>query len=201
MNAGLAMIPYAVGKLGASNQRPAGALRINSSAFAARGFLEPHLGEFRRRYPLVHLEIVIGDGCDAGIRLRESVNDSMIAIPISPPMAMAVVGSPALFAGQPPFDGFDLYLPSREQVPAKLWALVGFLVGKRAILEIKPNRVHHQTPQTCRHGSSAGVEPRRIERICEGRYGSNPRSLGGGHSLNPAIVPSRRYAAHPNLRS
>jgi DNA-binding transcriptional LysR family regulator len=229
VNPGLAMITDAVGNLGASAKRPAGGLRINTSGFAARYFLEPHLGEFRRRYPLVNLEIIIddglgniiGEGCDAGIRLRESVNDSMIAIPISPPMAMAVVGSPAFFAGRPPpqapseleqfncvgfrpsrggglyhwdfvdpatgrpfeiapqgsliinsdemmisaalqgvglvmhmeialrepiargallrvletwcppFDGFDLYLPSREQMPAKLRALVDFLVEKR----------------------------------------------------------------------
>lgn len=150
----------------------------------------------------------------------------MIAIPISPPMAMAVVGSPAFFAGKPPpqvpselerfdcvgfrpsrggglyrwdftdpatgrqfeiaprgslvtnsdemmisaalqgaglvmhmeialrehiaggallrvldawcppFDGFDLYLPSREQMPAKLRALVDFLVEKRNALSV-----------------------------------------------------------------
>lgn len=59
---GLAMITDAVGNLGASNKRPTGELRINTSGFAARTFLEPHLGEFRRRYPLVHLEIIIDDG-------------------------------------------------------------------------------------------------------------------------------------------
>ncbi len=226
---GLTMIAHAVGALGDAQGRPAGELRINTSRVAARYFLEPHLGEFSRRYPSVHLEIVIddglgdiiGEGCDAGIRLRESVVDSMVAVPIGPPMSMAVVGSPAYFAANslpetpgdldrhrcvgyrlsqsgglyrwdftdpasghqfavepkgpfvtnsddmmvsaalqgmglvmhmeivvrehiasgalirvldrwcPPFDGFDLYLPSRDQMPAKLRALVDFLVEKR----------------------------------------------------------------------
>ena len=34
-----------------------------------------------------------------------------------------------------PFDGFDLYLPSREQMAPKLRALVDFLVEKRRALE------------------------------------------------------------------
>jgi DNA-binding transcriptional LysR family regulator len=226
----LASIAAAAEAVGDGRDRPAGEIRINTSRFAARHFIAPHLGEFHRRYPQVRLEIVtdeglgdiVGEGCDAGIRLRESVVESVIAIPISPPMAMAVVGAPAYFAARPPpetpfdlarhdcvgfrprengglyrwdftdpadgrsftvephgsfvtstddmmvsaalqgaglvmhmeialrpyiasgalvrvleawcppFAGFDLYLPSRQQLPAKLRALVDFLVEKRA---------------------------------------------------------------------
>lgn len=114
---GLALIEQAVEALQESRERPAGEIRINSSRLAASRLLEPHLGEFQRRFPLVRLEIVVDDGfgdivrdgCDAGIRLRESVVDSMVAVPISPPVSMAVVASPAYFAAfPPPASPFDL---------------------------------------------------------------------------------------------
>ena len=44
---------------------------------------------------------IIHEGCDAGIRLRESVSNSMIAVPIRPDFDMAVVGSPAYFGRDP----------------------------------------------------------------------------------------------------
>ncbi|UFN49837.1 LysR substrate-binding domain-containing protein [Roseomonas sp. OT10] len=80
-------------------------------------FIEPHLGEFARRHPLIRLEVVVDDGlgdivrdgCDAAIRLLEAVPDSMIAIPVTPPVAMAVVASPAyVAANQPPAGPEDL---------------------------------------------------------------------------------------------
>lgn len=229
----LADIAQAVVGLDDDREQPTGEIRISTSRLAARYFIEPHLGEFRRRYPKVRLELVIDDGlgdiiregCDAGVRLREAVADSMIAVPISPPMRLVVVGSPAYLAGRPaprtpadleahdrvafrpgvqgpmlkweftdpdtgreftaeppaafvtnadetmlsaglqglglvqhmecvvrepvaagtlirvlddwcpPFDGFDLYLPSRDQMAPKMRALVDFLVEKRRALE------------------------------------------------------------------
>lgn len=226
---GLAMIEQAVGSLQEGQDRPEGEIRVSSSRLAASHFLEPHLGEFQRRYPLIRLEVVVDDGfgdiiregCDAGIRLRESVVDSMIAVPISPPISMAVVASPGYLAtvsapatpfdlerhnclrmrhgnspalspweftdpgdnreftiepggsfvtngddiilsaalqgvglvmhmdfavrrhiatGKlvrvleewcPPFDGFDLYLPTRDQMSVKLRVLIDFLTEKR----------------------------------------------------------------------
>lgn len=228
----LADIAQAVVGLDDDRDQPTGEIRISTSRLAAHQFIEPHLGEFHRRYPKVRLELVIDDGlgdiiregCDAGVRLREAVADSMIAVPISPPMRLVVVGSPAYLAAHPapqtphdlaqhdcvgfrpgqgaimgweftdpatgqefaiephgafvtnadetmvsaglqglglvmhmdrvvrdhvargalvrvlevwsqPFDGFDLYLPSREQMAPKLRALVDFLVEKRRALE------------------------------------------------------------------
>lgn len=226
---GLALISQGVDSVLDRQGTPVGDVRINTSRIAADHFLKPHLGEFSHRYPQVRLEIIIddgfgdiiGEGCDAGIRLRESVVGSMIAVPISPPISLAVVASPAYFANCPaphtphdlgrhnclrfrhgrngtvspwefsdpvdessfivepsgnfltngdevmlgaalqgvglvmhmdfavqehvdrgslvrvlqdwcpPFDGFDLYLPSREQMPGRLRALVDFLVEKR----------------------------------------------------------------------
>ncbi|WP_428156457.1 LysR family transcriptional regulator [Brevundimonas sp.] len=229
----LADITQAVVSLDDDRDQPAGEIRISISRLAARHFIEPHLGEFHRRYPKVRLELVIDDapgdiirqGCDVGVRLREVVPDSMIAVPVSPPMRLVVVGAPAYLAAHPapktpweldtsecvafrpgvqgtiskweftdpstgqdftiephgafvtnsddtmlsaglqgvglvmhmdcmvrdhvasgalisvleawcpPFDGFDLYLPSREQMAPKLRALVDFLVAKRRALD------------------------------------------------------------------
>lgn len=225
----LAAIEQAIGALRDTQNRPTGEVRINSSRIAASYLLLPHLAEFHRRYPEIRLEIVIEDefgdiireGCDAGVRLREDVGDSMIAVPLCPPIALAVVGSPAYFAANPapenpsdladhnclglrlgmgraiagweltnpedgqsailhpqgsfivnnddmvldaalqgvglamhmdfavrrhvesgalirvledwcpPFDGFNLYLPSRDQMAPKLRAVVDFLTEKR----------------------------------------------------------------------
>lgn len=227
----LAAIEHAIGALQDTRNRPTGEVRINSSRIAASYLLLPHLAEFHRRYPDIRLEIVIEDefgdiireGCDAGVRLREDVGDSMIAVPLCPPVSLAIVGSPSYFAANPPptnpsdlndhnclglrygmssmiagweltdpedernfvvqpqgsfvvnnddmvldaalqgvglamhmdfavrrhveagdlirvledwcppFDGFNLYLPTREQMPPKLRAVVDFLTEKRRL--------------------------------------------------------------------
>ncbi len=226
--------------LGKDQAVPSGLLRINTSRIAAKTLLEPHMGEFMRRYPDLRLELVmqdgmsniVADGCDAGIRLGQSLAEHMVAVPITPMMEMAVVGSPAYFKkhGQPsspqdlmhhnclgyrqttsgalfqweftepgakgqdftvqpqgtfitndddgmvraamqgvglvqhmviavhnqlqegslirvlqrwckPFPGFHIYVPSREQMPAKVRALVDFLVEKReAMKSLKSDR-------------------------------------------------------------
>ncbi|ADU98217.1 LysR family transcriptional regulator [Alicycliphilus denitrificans] len=213
---------------------PSGLIRINTSRVAAQALLEPHLAEFLARYPRLRVELVladgfsniVADGMDAGIRLGESLDEHMVAVPITPMVRMAVVGSPGYFErhGTPaepadlmrhnclayrftssgaidrwsftspdaegrtivlepqgnavfnddesmlraalqgvglvkhldlcmrqhlasgalvrvlqpwcaPFPGFFLYVPSRAQMPAKIRALMDFLVGKRAALQ------------------------------------------------------------------
>lgn len=107
---GLATIAQAVESLGDPDDPPRGEVRINVPRIVLPQFIEPHLGEFARRYPMIRLEIVVDDGlgdivragCDAGIRLLEVVPDSMIAVPITPPVSMAVVSSPSYFAANPP---------------------------------------------------------------------------------------------------
>ncbi|WP_325435362.1 LysR family transcriptional regulator [Pseudomonas nitroreducens] len=101
----LKMIDTAVAELSEVTSAPTGLIRVNSSRIAARTLLEPHLGEFLSRYPGLRLELVlndgfaniIADGADVGIRLGESLDEHMVAVPITPRIEMAIVGSPAYF--------------------------------------------------------------------------------------------------------
>jgi DNA-binding transcriptional LysR family regulator len=87
---------------------PAGTLRINTSAGAARMILTPFILEYLRRYPEMKVDLVtegrlidiVVDGYDAGIRIQEAVPRDMIAVPIGGPIRSIVVGSPAYFAGR-----------------------------------------------------------------------------------------------------
>jgi DNA-binding transcriptional LysR family regulator len=85
---------------------PAGTLRINTSAGAARQMMGPVILEYLKRYPEMQVDIVtegrlvdiVVDGFDAGVRLADSVPQDMIAVPLGPPQRFAVVGTPAYFA-------------------------------------------------------------------------------------------------------
>lgn len=101
----LTAIERAVAEIGEAHAEPTGLIRMNSSRVAARLLIEPHMGEFLARYPKLRLELVMDDGfsnivaegLDAGIRLGESLDEHMVAVPITPPLEMAIVGSPEYF--------------------------------------------------------------------------------------------------------
>lgn len=88
---------------------PSGTLRINATEAAVQMIMTPVVVEFLKRYPDMRLDIVtdtalvdiVADGFDAGIRLADSVPLDMIAVPCSPPLRFAVVGSPGYFASHP----------------------------------------------------------------------------------------------------
>lgn len=85
-----------------SGDKPAGNLRLTVPRTAARLALAPRLGRFAIAYPDITLEVVTEDrftdmvagGFDAGVRLGESLQNDMIAVPIGPPLRGAVVASP-----------------------------------------------------------------------------------------------------------
>jgi DNA-binding transcriptional LysR family regulator len=89
--------------------RPAGTLRLNCPAEAARQILVPVVLEFQRLYPEVRVDIVtdaqlidiVAKGFDAGIRPRDAVPGDMIAVPFGPELRFAVVGSPAYLRDHP----------------------------------------------------------------------------------------------------
>jgi DNA-binding transcriptional LysR family regulator len=101
----LMSIEHAVHNLREVRNEPSGLLRVNTSRVAAKNLVEPHLAEFLRRHPHLRLELVmddglaniVADGCDAGIRLGETLAEHMVAVPITPMLEMAVVASPDYF--------------------------------------------------------------------------------------------------------
>jgi DNA-binding transcriptional LysR family regulator len=92
----------AVLSVAAREGAPSGRLRINSSRLAALHHLAPLIGPFTQSYPEISLDIVIDDtlidivagGFDAGIRLGESLDRDMIAIPLGGPLRLVAVASP-----------------------------------------------------------------------------------------------------------
>ncbi|WP_337057936.1 LysR substrate-binding domain-containing protein [Pseudomonas sp. USHLN015] len=88
------------------NAGPAGVLRINAFASAARAVLLPLVLEFLQRHPQVHVDLVteerlvdiVADGFDLGLRAASLVPSDMIVIPLGQPQRYAVVGTPAYLA-------------------------------------------------------------------------------------------------------
>ncbi|MFP0198866.1 MULTISPECIES: LysR family transcriptional regulator [Pseudomonas] len=102
-------ISAAMEAVGEFRDTPSGTLRLNTSEGAAQMVMTPVVLEYLNRYPDMRVDIVtdrgfvdiVAGGFDAGIRLAESVPLDMIAIPISPPLRFAVVGSPQYFSKFP----------------------------------------------------------------------------------------------------
>lgn len=89
--------------------RPAGTLRLNVPASAARLVLPSIVPPFLAAYPEIRLDVVVeesfvdilAEGCDAGIRYDERLEQDMIAIPIGPRwQRMATAASPAYLAAR-----------------------------------------------------------------------------------------------------
>ena len=84
--------------------RPAGTLRLNVPASAARLVLPALVPPFLAAYPDIRLDVVVEEsfvdvlaaGCDAGIRYEERLAQDMIAVPIGPRrQRMATAAAPA----------------------------------------------------------------------------------------------------------
>lgn len=84
---------------------PRGRLRINTSPSGMTGLLMPILVEFQRRYPEVHVDVasegrlvdIVEEGFDVGVRLRESIPQDMVAIPLTEKERFLVLGAPRYF--------------------------------------------------------------------------------------------------------
>jgi DNA-binding transcriptional LysR family regulator len=94
--------------LGELREKPAGAIRITATEYAADAILMPALGKIPPKYPDIKVETVIDYGLsnivaeryDAGIRPGELVAKDMIAVRVGPDLRMAVVGAPSYFANR-----------------------------------------------------------------------------------------------------
>ncbi|MEM6050707.1 LysR family transcriptional regulator [Erwinia sp. P7711] len=93
-------------------ETPAGTLRLNVPVSASRLILPTLVPAFLGRYPDIQLEVVaesnvqdvFRDGCDAGIRYDETLEQDVIALPIGPrQQRFALAASPAYLdqAGRP----------------------------------------------------------------------------------------------------
>jgi DNA-binding transcriptional LysR family regulator len=90
-------------------QRPAGLLRISVPRAVVPLVLEPMIASFCQAYPEIQLEIAASDemvdlaagGFDAGIRLGQFVDPDMVAVPLTPPFPLVVVGSPEYLRSRP----------------------------------------------------------------------------------------------------
>ncbi|NTX31403.1 LysR family transcriptional regulator [Burkholderia pyrrocinia] len=89
-------------------QRPTGLLRLSVPRAVVPILLEPLIASFCRAYPEIEVEIaanealvdLAAEGFDAGIRLGQFVAADMVAVPLTPPFRLVLVGSPAYFAGR-----------------------------------------------------------------------------------------------------
>jgi DNA-binding transcriptional LysR family regulator len=89
-------------------QRPAGLLRLSAPRAVVPLILEPVIASFCQAYPEIELEIaaseemvdVAAGGFDAGIRLGQFIAPDMVAVRLTPPFPLVVVGSPDYLRGQ-----------------------------------------------------------------------------------------------------
>jgi len=109
----LARIEPALQEIGAATddirqQRdtPVGTLRLTAANSAATIVLRPLIAAFMQAYPGICVDVVTDDrfadlaaeGFDAGLRLGEALQQDMVAIPLTGPLRMVVVASPAYLA-------------------------------------------------------------------------------------------------------
>lgn len=89
--------------------KPAGTVRITCGPNVLRTTLLPKLTPLLREYPDIHIEFdanhgfrdIVADRFDAGVRLGDTIDKDMIAMPIGPQLRMAAVASPDYFAVHP----------------------------------------------------------------------------------------------------
>jgi len=83
-------------------QRPTGLLRLTVPRAVVPVLLEPLIASFAHAYPEIEVEIASRDeltdlaaeGFDAGVRMGQLIAADMVAVRLSPPFPLIVVGSP-----------------------------------------------------------------------------------------------------------
>jgi DNA-binding transcriptional LysR family regulator len=89
--------------------KPAGTVRITCGEHVLRTTLLPKLTPLLRDYSDIKVEFdinygfrdIVADRFDAGVRLGDTIDKDMIAVPIGPQLRMAVAASPAYFRTHP----------------------------------------------------------------------------------------------------
>jgi DNA-binding transcriptional LysR family regulator len=102
-------IDFELDALTALRDKPAGTVRITCGDHVLQSILLPRLAPLLRKYPEITLEFdvnygfrdIVADRFDAGVRMGSTIDKDMIAVPIGPPLRMAVVASPKYLAKHP----------------------------------------------------------------------------------------------------
>lgn len=89
--------------------KPAGTVRITCGDHIARATLLPKIAPLLTEFPDIKVEFdisygfrdIVADRFDAGVRMGDTIDKDMIAVPIGPKLRMAAVASPAYFAKHP----------------------------------------------------------------------------------------------------
>ncbi|KKK07952.1 MULTISPECIES: LysR family transcriptional regulator [Pseudomonas] len=89
--------------------KPAGIVRITCGDHVLRTTLLPKLTGLLHDYPDINVEFdvsygfrdIVADRFDAGVRLGDTIDKDMVAVPIGPPLRMGAVASPEYFASRP----------------------------------------------------------------------------------------------------
>jgi DNA-binding transcriptional LysR family regulator len=89
--------------------KPAGTVRITCGDHVLQSILLPRLLPLLKAYPDISLEFdvsygfrdIVADRFDAGVRMGDTIDKDMIALPIGPQLRMAVAASPAYFRKHP----------------------------------------------------------------------------------------------------
>ena len=105
----LGQISDALEDLNRERSRPFGRLRIYAANMAGAGVIAPVWQRFLSTYPEVHLELQLGEapvdivakGFDAGVGTQDRAAADMIAVRVTGPLKVAVVGAPSYFARRP----------------------------------------------------------------------------------------------------
>jgi DNA-binding transcriptional LysR family regulator len=92
----------------ALGQRPTGLLRLSVPRAVVPLILEPVIASFSQAYPEIELEIaaseelvdLAADGFDAGIRLGQFIAPDMVAVRLTAPFSLVVVGSAEYLRGR-----------------------------------------------------------------------------------------------------
>ena len=101
----LAEVARGLAALGDWRGAPSGTIRLTTFAYASRTILAPALPQFLVDHPDISIEVIVDDalvdlvagGFDAGIRLGETVERDMVAVPVGPDLRTVVVGTPGYF--------------------------------------------------------------------------------------------------------
>ncbi|WP_348223981.1 LysR substrate-binding domain-containing protein, partial [Bacillus subtilis] len=83
----------------------AGTVRITCGPHILSSLLMPKLTPLLAAYPDIRLEFdanhglrnIVADRFDAGVRMGDTIDKDMVAMPISPPLRMAAVATPDYF--------------------------------------------------------------------------------------------------------